>query len=427
MHTVKVNSPSNYSLRRSDELTGESSVMRKIAFFLSLIVIFKIPSEGVVATYLGPKVSMGLGILGLGFWIATVVITNKYRKLRLVHLAIFLLLLWNMLSIYWSVDIDKTLLGNFNYLKVVIMFMMLWDLYSTPRTLKVGLQAYVLGACVAIVSLIANFLAGMQTAHLHFSAADVNSEDLALMLALGIPSAWHLATSETSSKVIRGLRVINYAYIPTAAIAILITATRGASVAALPAFLFILASMLRFKLPHRILIITVLAIALYILFPLVPQPELLRVAGTGRDILAGDFGGRLAIWGESIEVFADHPILGVGSGAQHSILTGGVGAHNVFLAVLVDVGIIGFALYAIILAFSVHSAISQPKWDSIFWCTLLLIWAIGNTSNSWVYAEPTWLILGLVTASAGLYVRNKDKIPFQESPNEPRESPGHSV
>jgi O-antigen ligase len=370
---------------------------------------------------------MGLGILGLGFWVAAVLITGRYRKLPLIFLPIFLLLLWNMLSIYWSIDIDKTLLSIGTYLQMMVMFMMIWELYSTKTALQAGLQAYVLGACVALASLFANFLAGIRTVHLHFSAADVNSEDLALMFALGIPIAWHLATSETSSKVFRGLSVINYAYIPAAAMALLITANRGPSVAALPGFLFILASMVRLKLPHRILIFTVLAIAVFALFPLVPRPEMLRVAGTGRDILAGDFGGRLTIWREGIEVFYEHPILGVGSGAIYSKIPGVLGAHNVFLSVLVQVGIIGLALYATILAISIHYAISQPKWDSIFWCTLLLIWAIGNISNSWVYREPTWLILGLVAASAGLYVRNKDKIPLQVSPNEPRESPDYSV
>jgi len=423
MHTMESYSTPNSSPRIPGEFTGESSVMRMIAFCLSLIVIFKIPSEGVVSTYLSPTVSMGLGLLGMAFWVATVVVTGRFRKLRMIHLAIYLFFLWNVLSILWTVDIDETLYSIRLYVQMIVLFMMLWDLYSTPAALKAGLQAYVLGAYVAIGSLIANLLAGIQTVHLHFSAADVNSEDLALMLALGIPVAWHLATSETSSKAIRGLRVINYAYVPVAAVAILITATRGASVASLPAFLFILASMPRLKLLLRILIFAALAMALLGLLPLVPQPELQRVTGTGGDILTGDFGGRLEIWREGLDVFAEHPVLGVGSGAVHSVLTGGVGAHNVFLTVLLQVGIIGFVLFAVILGISIHYAMHQSKWDSRFWVTLLLIWAIGNSSNTWVYAKPTWLFLGLVAASAGLSVRREESISLSEFSVKPRGLP----
>ena len=410
MRIIETHTKSRTSYLNLDEYPGESSVMRKIALLLSLIVIFKIPSESVFYTYLGSTVSMGLGLVAMVFWVATVIFTGKFRKLTLLHSMIFIFFFWNVLSFFWSVDIDRTIDRLLTYFQMIIMFMMLWDLYSTPRALKAGLQAYVLGAFVAIGSLIANYLSGIQSAYLRYSAVDINADDLALILVLGIPIAWNLANVETSSKVIRGLRLINYAYIPAAIVSILISATRGASVAALPAFLYMLISMPRIKLTRGIVIFLAMTGALVVLVPLAPQTSVQRVIGTPSAILAGDLTGRYEIWRESLDVFVIHPLLGVGSGAVHSALKSGLGSHNVFLSVLVQVGIIGLILYVLILAISFHYAMRHTKWERIFWLTLLIVWTVGNLTLSFEHRKTTWLILALVAASASLYVRQDKSI-----------------
>lgn len=396
-----------YSSRSSGELASEKSVLRTIAFWLSLVVIFKIPSEGVIYTDVGPMVSMGLGLGAMLFWVATVVVTGRLRKLPLIHLMIYLFFLWNVLSIFWSVDIEGTLFYIRTYLQMIVMFMMLWDLYTTPSRLKAGLQAYVLGAYVSIGSLISNYMAGEQFAYLRYAATDSNPAVLALTLALGIPVAWHLAVSGSKSRMTQLMKLVNYAYVPAAVVAILISASRGAAVASLPVFWLILASVRRLKFFQRILIFAAVVGIFLVLFPLVPQAGLDRVLSTGVAITEGDLTGRLEIWRQGIVAFAEHPIFGTGSGTFTTAIAtpdSRLGAHNVFLSILVQVGIIGFALFAIILVLSFCYAKQQPKWDARFWLTLLTIWTVGNLSLNLEHTKVTWLFLGLVTASAGLSV-----------------------
>jgi len=80
-------------------------------------------------------------------------------------------------------------------------------------------------------------------------------------------------------------------------------------------------------------------------------------------------------------------------------------AHNSFLSVLVEVGLIGFVLFGIILTIAIVKAWNHPKWDKSFWLSLLLVWAIGASSLTWEHRKVTWLFLSLVVASAALTSR----------------------
>jgi O-antigen ligase len=66
--------------------------------------------------------------------------------------------------------------------------------------------------------------------------------------------------------------------------------------------------------------------------------------------LESGMSGRLLAWQATWDLFADHPILGVGFRAHEHILQVGSSSHNGYLAMLSEVGVIGFAcvLYLIV-------------------------------------------------------------------------------
>lgn len=85
-------------------------------------------------------------------------------------------------------------------------------------------------------------------------------------------------------------------------------------------------------------------------------------------------------------------------------------AHNSFLSVLVELGLVGFALFGIILTIAGFGALRQPtKWDTIFWLTVLLTWVICVSALTYEYRKATWLLLSLVVASAAL-TNHRDEI-----------------
>jgi O-antigen ligase len=89
-------------------------------------------------------------------------------------------------------------------------------------------------------------------------------------------------------------------------------------------------------------------------------------------------------------------------------------AHNSFISVLVELGLIGFILFGTILGIATIKAWSQPRWDSRFWLTVLAVWAIGASSLTYEYRKATWLFLSLLIASAALtHYRDETVAPVQ--------------
>ena len=391
--------------------------MRTIAYWLSLVLIFMIPWENVNS--LGSTEATwarAVGLLVGAFWVFTVIVTGEFRNPHPFHLAVYLFLLWNVISAFWSVDVDRTVDRIQTYLQLAVLVFILWDLYTTPAALKAGLQAYVLGAYVAIGSTVANYLAGAQESYLRYSATGFNANDLGLTLALGIPVAWYLALSECDSKKDQLLRLVNYAYLPAATLAILLTASRGSLVAAIPGYFYVIASLPRLKLLPRVFVFVALVGALFALQPLVPQATLQRLATTGTQIAEADLGGRVDIWAQGLAVFSEHPLFGIGSGAFRAAVKSGKTPHNSFISVLVDVGMIGLVLFVVILAMAVSPIMRQPKWISRFWLSVLLVLALGNFVHNWEAEKPTWLFLGLVIVSASQSVQRDESLPVSEFP-----------
>jgi O-antigen ligase len=77
-------------------------------------------------------------------------------------------------------------------------------------------------------------------------------------------------------------------------------------------------------------------------------------------------------------------------------------AHNSFISVLVEVGLVGFVIFGIILMIAFFTAWKLPRWDSFFWLTVLMVWTIGASTLTWEFRKTTWLFLSLIIANSAL-------------------------
>jgi len=347
---------------------------------------------------------MGFGVAA--FWLATVVITGRFRKPRPFHIVLYLFVLWIAVSVFWSADPNSTVAHMRTWAQLLGLVLILWDLYTTRAAVLAGLQVFILGEYVAIGSAVANFFSGKvyYTYYQRFSpAAQTNPDGFGFIVALGIPVAWYLASSKGTTKMSGLLKLVNYAYIPAAFLGLALSGTRTALIASIVGMAFGLASLTRLRLAARIAIFLLLTSAVLILLPHVQQLRSFQRLGTTYvELTEGDLNNRTNNWGEGLASFEEHPLLGVGSNMYRSVNSLGKLAHNSFLSVLVELGLIGFALFGIILTIAVIQALSHPKWDSRFWLTVLAVWAIGASTLTWEYRKATWLFLSLVIASAAL-------------------------
>lgn len=383
--------------------------MRKITFGLLLIFTFMIPWEsGAVVGSFGTLTKL-LGIVLFGLWIGIVIASGKLRRLRPFHLVLFLFVLWNVASLFWTVNINASLNRIETYVQLILLSMIVLDLIDTKSKLQALLQVYIFGACISVWSILSNYFSGnVDGAHAErYTSFGFNANEIAMLLVPCIPIAWYLIISISEKEQInnadRVLLIINYVFIPFAFFAILLTASRTAFIALIPGWWFILGSLTKFSSLSRIFIAIAITLSIIFLQPLVPQASIDRLSTTEEELTEGDLSGRKAIWEQGTDAFLENPILGVGSGGFRYAIEKGRASHNSYLSVLVDGGLTGFLLFGLVVGAACYQLRGQPKWIVSFWVVVLIGWGIGLYSINAEHRKTTWLLLTLVVVSAHVY------------------------
>lgn len=391
--------------------------MRTLAFVLSLGFIFVVPWEGVIELPSLGTVAKLIGLATGACWFAAVIITNRFRRPGLFHIVVCLFVLWNGISLFWSADPSSTLARLGTWVQLLGMVFILWDLYTTREALMAGLQAFVLGAYVAIGFAAANFLAGnaFYSHYQRFSPAEQSNPDgFGFIVVLGIPVAWYLASSSLGNTRLSSLlKLANYAYIPAAFFGLALSGTRTALIASLVGVAFGLSSLNRVRLTTRIPIFLFLTAAILFMLPHVQGlRSFQRLGTTYSEITEGDLNNRTNNWLEGLAAVPDHPFIGAGSNTYRSVNSMGKLAHNSFLSVLVELGLVGFILFGTIVVIAVSKAFSQPKWEARFWLAVLAVWGIGASALTYEHRKATWLFLTLTIVSAAVTREREELVPL---------------
>ena len=387
--------------------------MRKFALLTSLVLIFTIPWETAITISTLGTLTKLVGFGAAGIWAVSVLFTGRLRKFRAYHIAVLIFMLYNMASIFWTVDYDLTITRIKTYLQLAIMTWLFWDLFTTPESLRWAMQVFIFGGYVTIISQLYNFASGQTIAAYsdgRFSGAGQNAVELALIFSLTLPLAWYLATNQKPGSGATIVKIINFAYIPFALLATILTASRTALITNMPGLLYIVGTMYKIKPVYRFLIFFMIITALVVVVPLIPQATLDRLSTIGTSIAENDLGGRMSLWKGSYAIFLDHPVIGIGSDALSSPNQLGSFAHNTFLSILTELGLIGLFLFLGVLTIVIYQAIRQPRSFAILWLTVIAIWMIGVFTLTWEYTKPTWFFLNLVVISGGIYCQQNNPI-----------------
>jgi O-antigen ligase len=282
------------------------------------------------------------------------------------------------------------------------MAWLIWEFTDTFKDIVLLLQAYVLGCYVSIISLFTSFFQIdylQQIGVVRYTGGGLNPNDLALVLAIGIPAAYYLATSGVIKR--RTLRWVYWLFCPVAVITVLMTASRGGFMAMSIGILFLIATYSKGGLKVKVGLVAISIIALILAWKLVPEANLLRLMDVGGELRFGRWSSRRDILEAGLRVFWESPIIGMGSGTFISavgITADWQVAHNAFLGVLVEGGIIGFLLFVSMPILAAVSALRMPARERFLWLGILLTWGVGVLSLSWEYRKVTWFILGLLVS-----------------------------
>lgn len=387
--------------------------LERLAFGFLCAFVVLLPSEEHFPLLGGFLLSRWVGLGALFLVLLRTAVTLQMRRPGILHYLMFALVVWSGISLIWSLDPGSTVTRFATYLQLLLMVWMIWVLAYTAERVRSLLLAYVLGSCAPAMSTVNNFLMGRNLAMEYadrgitnwdterYAAAGINANDLGLLLALGVPMALYLI-ARSNSKIVRWLCWLQLAL---ASAATLLTGSRGGMISlavAFSMFPMIMPAMPRFQRRLSIVMLAgVLAGSAY----LVPADTSHRLLSVGSELSQGTLTHRTVIWAAGWDVFREHPFLGVGSGAYAaSVLTRldiAIVAHNTFLSILVELGVIGALLMAGLLVSMFYSVARLPYLERCLWMVLLVTWAVGASALTWEYRKTTWFVLAMLAAQVG--------------------------
>ncbi len=369
--------------------------MRKITYWLAVLLIFIIPWEDSISIEALGSLARLIGLVVAAFWAVTLLLEGQLRKPHLFHVLVLLFFLWNFVSVFWSPDTANTLQRIKTYVQIFLLMLICWEIFQKPKDLIRGLQAYIFGAYVLIGSTIYNYINGNVSVEYEgrYSATGVNAVDLSLILLLGLPVAMQLFFAAGKDRKGGMLKLLNLAYIPLAIFSTILTGSRTSLIAVVPFGIYLVGTQ-QIKFDRKIFVFGILFLLFLGLLPFIPPTIIARLGTLGTSIEAGDLGGRVELWRQTLQVFSQHSILGLGSGTLDSAI--GSAAHNTFVSVAAETGFIGFLLLCTILAVVFFQAWNVPNGSSGIWVAIFLTWVIGVSSLSWEFRKITWLFLSFI-------------------------------
>lgn len=388
--------------------------LSRLTFASGVLMVFLVPWERLV-TFSGlGTISRLAGLLCACIWLLAV-LTRGLRLPSLFHVLFAIFILWNIFSLFWSIAPERTLERVLVYARMFWLSIFIWDVFRSISSTDAVYQAYILGAWFPAMSTIKNFRAGVESEFGRFSSAGDNMNTTAIVLALALPMAIKLSFA---SKAFHGrlawpLRYFNLAFVLVGLFAISLTGTRFALLMSLPTLAYavlLLNSELRGV--KKVVVGLLAGSAMILAVQMVPEQLLQRLSSVGSELASGDLTGRLTYWKLGLELWSETPWIGVGSSNFHLALTTHLGrprsAHNSFIAILVELGLVGLVLAVAIVIFVGVQVFLRARAHDWFPLTLFAVWLLGNLPLTFFHSKSSWLILTSLVTYAATVRRVKD-------------------
>ena len=381
---------------------------RRAAWILLCALVFSLPFEkGIQFSGLG-TISRVLGQAAFIAGLSAAVLSGSIRRPNAALLLAAVFVAWEGLTWLWSYSRPATAQRFLTLAQLLAMAWLIWEMCRTKaQTLRL-VEAFVAGAAVSSGWTIARAFLNVQTHWKRFATAGFDPNDLGVTLAIALAFSLYLSVRLHGW----GAWLARLAAALTIE-AILLTASRTALVAALANFLFAPLIWRRATPAQRVSTLVLLAALALGPFRLAPQAARARLATLPAEATLGTMHDRTRIWKAGIQLFLRRPIAGVGFGAYpqaaYPILRIHYNAHNTFLSVLVEAGMVGFVFWSALLGILIWYVRLLPSRERAFWITALAVWGVGVLAVAWEHRKPTWLIFALIMTAWAHAFRTEER------------------
>jgi len=409
--------PSNNGAARSLAGAEEFSSLGKIAFACLWLLVFAIPWEDAVTISNFGTSARLIGMLTGGLGLLAIIERGRVRRPAPGHVMMALFVMFTAVSYLWSLYPEGTLTQTFTYIQLFTMVWLIWELAPRAHEQTQLMQAYILGTFVSGIDTVYLFLSHQESVYQRYAGAGLDANDLGLIMALSIPVSYYLLI-QTKGRMVWVYRL----QLVLAGTTILLTASRGATLATLVAVAIVPLTHAHLTGRQKIAVLLTISLLVFGALLFVPSTSWERLSTMPGEFAQGTLTGRTVIWTAGWELFRGHPFLGVGANAFRLTVSRVLAepirpdqygrpwtpaAHNTFLSVLVEQGVIGFALFCGLLGVLTLSLRGMPPFAQKLWIVCLGVWVVGVSSLTWEMRKPTWFFFGLLMAQCGSMVQKR--------------------
>ena len=378
--------------------------MSTIAYLVLWVFVFALPWENAVSVITGTAIVTKItGGLAFAAAVAAVVVSAQVRRWHPLHLVALMFIIWTGGELFFIHSGQRLPYKFTTYVQLFLVLWIVWEIASTGPRLLGLMMAYVFGGYVAALATLMLYrqAAGQMK---RFAAVESDPNSLAMTLALALPMAWYLGMTYRNPL----LRWICRGFLAVGLVAIGLTASRGGMVAATMALMIVPLTMTKLSPGRLIAAVAMLALSGVLAAAYIPDKIVERLATTGTEVEDLSLGGRFKLWKAGVNALAERPIIGYGAGFWRAAVAPWLGpnpqvAHNSFLSVAVETGIVGLLLY-LGMFFAVFLALMRlPSFERRFGLVLLATLVVTMLPLSWDDQKSVWFVLAVLLGLTQAY------------------------
>lgn len=374
------------------------TLLHKLALYSFYGFVLAIPAENIILVSGIGTISRLMGIISLALWaLLTVFQRLPVRRFHTAAFSFTLLFMgYGLVTTLWATYPNLSLQRTVTNIQLLSFIFLMRQFVVTDKIFRQILTCYCIGATITSLSIFKSYFDNIDhlAAYIRLTAQNFNPNEAAMYIVISILLLAHL--NQTHRSMLR--RIIGLGVIGLQTVAVLMTASRGAAIGM--AFVYFTFSwyLFRAKIVTRILLIVFGFLFIQVVLSVVPSTSWERLSEL-QNLAESNLGARREIWSVSLEIFLDHPVFGVGVDSFRYKLGEYTGiqlvAHNTFVSVLVEQGIIGFTLFALILIDIILGLKYLPLKERMPLLLLVLTWSILALSATIEYQKITWFSISV--------------------------------
>lgn len=377
-----------------------SDLITRMALYITLLFIFLLPwGDGLWDGLPRVAATLAISLSAVSFFIR-----GTHRNYTFFHFFIVLYIAWQIISLMWTSDVNwgtEVAITSFQLILLSFLFTLVID---NKSKVIAAYQAYVVGNIAGSAIIIYNYLNGIESPYYgRFGIKNIETDELSIFLALSIPMAAYL-TTKYNNKI---LKIMNLAAIPIVFYSIFLTGTRTGSIVGLIGILYWLFTHRKSSFAIKASIAFVMIASIMVIFSFAPKASVDRIFSAGKSLTTGTLNHRSVIWAGSINQWEESPIIGPGLGSLGVSLSREYVnyryAHNTFIHILAENGLIGIFFYLAILLTILYYIFHTPMDERAFLFALFMVLIVSQQTTHTQVQKIIWFVLSMLAIHSHLY------------------------